>query len=512
MKLELKSLTLEEKIGQMLMFAFHGTSYNSQLDEQIKEMHIGGVIHFARNVSSDPQEVKRLNSDIQKNSKYPVFIGVDQEGGMVVRVKDGISPFPGAMTISSTQKDCSNIYYDQGRELKELGYNIVFAPVADVNNNPHNPVIGSRSYSDDAKVVSKYVNMAQSGFGKANLLSTLKHFPGHGDTSVDSHLSLPKVSKDRKDLENVEFLPFKKAILNGCEGIMAAHIVYDSLDKDFPASLSKKIINDILRNEWGYQGLVITDSLTMGAIQSHYSYEEIIEKCVNASVDIMMFCGKADIIEQREIYETFLNLVKNGRIKEETIDKAVERIIRLKEKWFKENNDFFDVDKAYKNALDVFDNSVTIAFNSINPIINSCENVVIIFPEIKLMTLVDNDTKEYLSLGKYLPNCCEIIINERLENFDLVLEKTKKCDKIIMATLNVSENDYQTKVFNSLDKEKTIVVSLRSPFDNMYLEGIKNYICLYEVSKYSLNSLGKCLKGEIEYKGQLPIKLVRRTK
>ena len=198
----LENLSIEEKIGQMLMFAFHGTKYNEQLDYQLKKLHVGGIIHFARNISDDIELVKKLNEDIQRGSKYPVFIGVDQEGGMVTRIAN-ITPFPGAMTLSATQSDITDICYYEANDLKRLGFNMNFAPVADVNNNPLNPVISSRSYSDDPKIVAKYVIEAYKGFEKAGVLATLKHFPGHGDVSVDSHLSMPYVSKDINELEKV---------------------------------------------------------------------------------------------------------------------------------------------------------------------------------------------------------------------------------------------------------------------------------------------------------------------
>lgn len=503
--MKLEELTLEEKIGQMLMFAFHGTSYNEQLDYQLKKLNVGGIIYFARNIDNNLEKVRELNENIQKNSKYPVFIGTDQEGGMVTRINN-ITPFPGAMTLSATNTNISDICFYEGCDLKKLGFNMNFAPVADVNNNPLNPVISSRSYSDDSKVVSKYVNEAVEGYEKANILSTLKHFPGHGDVSVDSHLSMPHVDKSKEELEKIELYPFKEAIKNGVEGIMAAHILYKAFDKKHPATLSRKIIKDYLRGKLGYKGLVITDSLTMGAIQANFKTEEIIESCVNAGVDIMMFCGKAELNDQIEIYNTFLSLVKDEKIKEETINESVERIISLKEKYCKGLQQEIDSSMAKEYAINLFRKSPTLVKNEIDVKISDKENVLVIFPKVKLATLVDNETSEYRTLKTYLEDSEEIIIEENLENLDLVVQKAKKCDKIIMATLNVKANDYQTKVFSLLDKEKTIVVSLRSPYDCMFLEGIKNYICLYEVTRWSLESLAECLKSG-KFLGKLPIKL-----
>lgn len=503
----LENLSIEEKIGQMLMFAFHGTEYNEQLDYQLKKLHVGGIIHFARNISDDIELVKKLNEDIQRGSKYPVFIGVDQEGGMVTRIAN-ITPFPGAMTLSATQSDITDICYYEANDLKRLGFNMNFAPVADVNNNPLNPVISSRSYSDDPKIVAKYVIEAYKGFEKAGVLATLKHFPGHGDVSVDSHLSMPYVSKDINELEKVELFPFKEAIKSGANGIMAAHILYKSFDEKYPATLSKKIIKGYLREKLGYDGLVITDSLTMGAIQANFSTAEIIENCVNAGVDIMMFCGKADLDGQIEVYNTFLDLVKSGKIKEETIDEAVGRIIKLKEKYVNGKYVTTDSNALKEKAKELFEKSPTIVKNSMDISISENEKVLIIFPKVRLLTLVDNETSEYKTLGTYLNDADEIIIDEDFENFEFLVQKVNKYDKIIMATLNVKANDYQVKVFSCLSNvvEKTIVVSLRSPYDAMFLKGVKNYICLYEITKWSLESLAICLKNG-RFLGKLPIKL-----
>ena len=272
--------------------------------------------------------------------------------------------------------------------------------------------------------------------------------------------------------------------------------------------LSKKIIKGYLREKLGYDGLVITDSLTMGAIQANFSTAEIIENCVNAGVDIMMFCGKADLDGQIEVYNTFLDLVKSGKIKEETIDEAVGRIIKLKEKYVNGKYVTTDSNALKEKAKELFEKSPTIVKNSMDISISENEKVLIIFPKVRLLTLVDNETSEYKTLGTYLNGADEIIIDEDFENFEFLVQKVNKYDKIIMATLNVKANDYQVKVFSCLSNvvEKTIVVSLRSPYDAMFLKGVKNYICLYEITKWSLESLAICLKNG-RFLGKLPIKL-----
>ena len=508
-KMDIKNLTLEEKIGQMLMFAFHGYDYSKQLDMQIKDLNVGGVILFAKNIDSNNLAVtKKLNEEISKNAKYPIFIGIDQEGGMVRRVMNNITPLPGAMTLSATRENIEDICYYEGVELRELGFNMNFAPVADVNNNPLNPVINSRSYSDDPKMVANYVRQAVRGYRKANIISTLKHFPGHGDTNVDSHLSLPTVSKNIETLRNLELYPYKEAIDNNeCDGIMAAHILYNKIDNKYPATLSNKLINELLRKQMGYDGFVITDSLTMGAITENFTYEEIILNSINGGVDVMMFCGGAEEAQQKEIFNTFKRLVEEGKISLDTIDKAVNRIIKIKNEFLLKETPSIDKEQAERLSQKLFDESVTLAFNNIDVKIKDENKTLILFPEVKLLTLVDNEDGEYKSLATYLPNIKEIKYNKDLENIDYIKQISKNYDKIYLVTMNVSKGDYQTKVFDVLDKEKVIAISIRSPYDCLYLDGLKNYICSYEVGGSSLASLSKALKGKIEFKGKLPIKL-----
>ena len=203
----INELTIEEKVAQMLFFAFHGTTYNSDLEILTKKLNVGGIIHFARNIVN-PEQVTKLNLDIQTNSKIPTFIGVDQEGGVVQRIIDGVTPFPGAMASNASGESIYDLTNSVGNDLRNMNYNMVFAPVADVNNNPLNPVINSRSYSDNPNVVSKCVNDAWRGFNDSKVIPTLKHFPGHGDTSVDSHIALPIVKKNLDELNNIELVPF----------------------------------------------------------------------------------------------------------------------------------------------------------------------------------------------------------------------------------------------------------------------------------------------------------------
>lgn len=501
--MDITNLTLEEKIGQMLCFAFHGTTVNEQLKTLISDYKVGNIVHFARNIV-DVKQVKKLNNDIQSLSKLPVFISLDQEGGMVRRVISDITYLPGAMALASTnQKHIYEVSHATGLDLRNLGFHINYAPVADVNNNPLNPVINSRSYSDDPEIVSKCVVEAFKGFQDAYLLPTVKHFPGHGDTNVDSHLGLPIVKKSLAELEKVELIPFKKAIDAGIDGVMISHILYSELDSTLPSSLSYNVITKLLKEKMGFKGLITTDSLTMAAIWERYTIEEIVEKGINAGNDILVFCGKADVNEQVEIVKTFIKLVKNKKIPMSRIDESVTKILQLKAKYCFNQI----VSKANRDELayDLVNQSIVkVKENNLLPLTKK-DKVLIIFPKISLASLVDNENNTYESLGKYLPYQ-EIIVDETLSSLKNIMQIQANYDKIIMATYNVKADDYQTEIYQKLNKAKVVVIALRSPYDLNYIHEVKEYICTFDCTKESLKAVSSKLMTN-DFYGKLPVKL-----
>lgn len=503
--MDISKLSLDEKIGQMLCFAFHGTEVNDQLKVLVKDYKVGNIIHFARNIVNNKQ-VTKLNSDIQSLTNLPVFISLDQEGGMVRRVTSDISYLPGAMALASTsRKDIYETNYCAGLDLRNLGFNVNYAPVGDVNNNPLNPVINSRSYSDDPQVVSDCVIQAFKGFQDALLLPTIKHFPGHGDTNVDSHIGLPIVNKSKNELDKMELLPFVNAINNGIDGVMISHIMYTHLDNNLPSSLSYNIITKLLQEELGFKGLITTDSLTMAAIWERFTIEEIVMYGVNAGNDVLVFCGKALLADQIKIIETFKKLIKNKKISMAKVNASVSKILALKEKYCYNQV----IGKHYNNklSLDLVNESITKVKNDNLLPIKKEDSVLIIFPKISLASLVDNENNNYETLGKYLP-FQEIIFDENFKDYINLMHIQAKYDKIIMATYNVKKDDYQHQLYNRLDKDKVIIIALRSPYDILVMGDVKTYICTYDCTKESLRALSSKLMTN-DFTGKLPIKLYK---
>ena len=334
-KNKLKKMTIDEKIGQLIIAGFDGTTVNDELRSLILEKYVGGVILFSKNVESASQVVALNNEikEINKVNKSPIFISVDEEGGLVSRMPSEFKDIPTNSDIAKyDDEDLSyNIGKVIGEEISSLGFNMDFAPVLDINSNPNNPVIGDRSFGDNEAIVSKLGIATMKGLKDSNVIASVKHFPGHGDTSVDSHVGLPVVEHDLERLKSFELVPFKKAIDAGADMVMVSHIMLPKIDEKEPATLSKTIITDILRKDMNYNGVVVTDDMTMGAIINNYDIGEAAVKSINAGVDIVMVCHQYDNVIK--VIDAIKEAVKNGTITEERLDKSVERILKLKDKY-----------------------------------------------------------------------------------------------------------------------------------------------------------------------------------
>lgn len=333
----LSEMTLEEKIGQMF---FIGSRYNSEgtnqydmdgaLEEKLKKYKPGGFIFFAENIDSIPQTVELIQK-IRQSAEIPIFIGIDEEGGIVSRLnkaqKIHSTVMPEPFAIGGTKN--SEYAYKAARAISEeigsLGFNLDFAPVADVFSNPENKVIGKRAYSDDPAVAAEMVAEAVKGMDDSGIIPVLKHFPGHGDTLQDSHTGVAVVKNDLERLRQVEFLPFKAGIAAGADIVMTAHVMTPEITQnDLPATLSKPMI-DILRNELSFDGIIITDGLEMSAITALYKEEDAVVMAVQAGVDMLLLPKDLE-----SAFNAVLTAVRDGRISEERIDGSVKRILKLK--------------------------------------------------------------------------------------------------------------------------------------------------------------------------------------
>jgi beta-N-acetylhexosaminidase len=519
MEFDIKKLTLKEKVGQMIGLAFAGGEYSPELAMQIEDIEAGLIIYFKDNCIN-PKQIFDLNKKINSKAKIPPFIALDQEGGMVARVTTGVTQSPGAMAIraGSSKEAAYHLAYNMGKELRHLGFNFNFAPEGDVNNNPLNPVINVRSYSEDPQIVAEYMHEAVNGYTDALMMSSVKHFPGHGDTAVDSHIGLPIVDFDDERLNNVELVPFKKVIEHDLPGIMASHVMYTSYDDVYPTTLSKKIVQGLLRDKMGFKGLVVTDSLTMKAVWGRFTIEEIVLNGFNSGCDILLLCGARRIDEQKEFAETALRLAEEGKIPLEVIDAAVERILKYKAMFkvgemasdFKDIESDLEVKERVDYAQEVANKSITLIKDSKKVLpLKATDKTLIVFPVIKVVTLVENDDNTLNSLGDFMPFKVDkhyVSIDPTDEEKAELLKVAKEYDKVIYCSYNACFNPSQAELINSLEKEKLAVIAIRTPYDLNVLD-VDTYLCSYEASVQAFIALSKVLTASIPATGKVPVTL-----
>ncbi len=330
----LETMTLDEKIGQMIMAGIEGTTPTPETINLIEDYKVGGIIFFSDNLTSYSQSLHFINGlkRINAVNKVPLFLSVDQEGGRVRRLP-GLEELPTNKDIGL--RNDPELSYRIGnilaQELKAFGMNVNYSPVIDVNSNPDNPVIGDRAFGDDPNLVSKLGIQTMKGMEDENIIPVIKHFPGHGDTSVDSHLELPRIDKSLHELHEIELVPFIKAIDAGAEVVMVAHILFSQLDSEYPSSMSKPIITDLLRKELGFEGVIVTDDMMMDAIENHYEAGEAAVQSVKAGNDIILISEHYEEIV--ESFEAIKSAVESGEISEDRIDESVQRILDLKDKY-----------------------------------------------------------------------------------------------------------------------------------------------------------------------------------
>jgi beta-N-acetylhexosaminidase len=333
--LKVSSMSLEEKIGQMLLVGIDGTVLDDQAKKMITEDKVGGIILYKNNIQDLKGMISLVNAMKESNSgnPAPLFMSIDQEGGKVSRMPKEYVSFPSNGKVGTrNDADAAEMMGKLlAREVLSAGFNMNFAPVLDINSNPDNPVIGDRSFGNSAELVSALGIAEMKGMESEGVVPVVKHFPGHGDTSVDSHLDLPIVNKTADALAKLEWLPFQAAIKEGTDAVMVAHILFPKLDPDKPASLSTKIIGELLRGDMKYQGLVITDDLTMGAIMKNYDLTTAALDTINAGSDILLIAHGYD--NEKRVLESLLDHVKKGKIQETRIDESVYRILALKAKY-----------------------------------------------------------------------------------------------------------------------------------------------------------------------------------
>lgn len=347
----IENMSIEVKVGQLLMVHFNGATVNDEAQALIEKAHVGSFIYYQwANELSSPKQVQELSRGLQKIAqttahRIPLFIATDQEGGRVSRLKRGFTAFPsnqeiGLINDPQLSGKCSEAI---GSELKAVGINMNLAPVADVNSNPTHSFIGTRSYGPNPFNVSKNVLQAVRGYHKANVVPVLKHFPGIGDVQIDSHVDLPILNKSLDELLKVELIPFLESIRES-PAIMTAHLLLPQIDPVNCVTHSSIILQKLLREKFGYRGLIMSDSLVMeGVLKGSKSIEDAALKAIQAGCDIIILGGRQLLEHQKDyelkiedilkIHARLVSAVKNGEVSAKRLDESVTRIISLKKKF-----------------------------------------------------------------------------------------------------------------------------------------------------------------------------------
>lgn len=520
-------MDINRKIGQLFTVGFSGKKITENLRKLIHDYSIGGIILFRENVGT-PQELFQLIQDLQNEARaagyqYPLLIGIDEENGTVKRLGNRSDGYPGAMSLSATgnSQNAFDIGQATGEDLRKFGINWNFAPVLDVNNNPDNPVIGVRSFGETPEQVMDFGINLMKGLQSSGTATALKHFPGHGDTNEDTHHALPEIRHDLSRLNRIELKPFKKAILEGADSIMTAHILFPAIEpeKDKPATLSKNVITGLLRDELNFDGVVVTDALEMDAIAETIGIPNAAVTALKAGVDNLLIGHLPE--EQIKAIIKVRKAVELGEISKERIEESFNRMTRLKEKytsWSEIANrknskidDFYN--KEYSDLAErIYQESVTVVREG--EAIKKDSSVLVLQPKDVSTTVAEGIESENRLLAeqveKYIPNTDIQIVGTHLDETEKtnLVNKMEKVDHVILGTITVSDTDNLIEFINEVDLGKKLnVIAMKNPYIGGQFKDINYWINTYEANKYPIDLAVRTLLGDVKPSGNSPVTL-----
>ncbi len=533
----LAAMTLDEKIGQLIVPATVGMFLNQESDSfqeirrNIKEFHVGGY-HLLGDTSTlhEPVGVALLVNRMQEAAKVPLFITADFEGGVGWRFR-GATRLPRAMAMGATSNP--EMAYQAGRvtalEARALGVNVNFYPVVDVNNNASNPVINIRSFGGDPERVSEMARAYIRGSQEAGVMATAKHFPGHGDTSVDSHLELPVIDVDRKRLDAVELPPFRAAVAEGVGGVMSAHIALPRIEtENLPATLSEKMLTGVLREELRFEGVIFTDAMAMRGIAAHFTEEEAAVRAVKAGADVVLYPPSVE-----KAFFALKRAVASGLITEARIDESVRRILAAKLRLRLDSNRFAEIDKLdrilgntehRRVARQIIETAITLVRDKrgVLPLKLTAEQKVL------YITLVDSGTNWrenapgsafHARLTERHAATTSVYVSDRTSpgEYELIRKLAALADVVIVGafirtsaykgSIGLSQSQIDLLRHLSALEKPFVLVLYGSPYLLSFVPELPVYILAYEYYPAAEEAALAAVLGEIEFKGRLPVEL-----
>jgi len=513
------SMSTREKVGQLLFVGFGGYEVDSggAIERLVKGKEVGGIALFSRNIRSISQ-VARFTAQLRALlPKVPPFIAVDQEGGNVVRLREPATVLPSNMALGAANDFAltTRAADAMGHDLWLLGFNMNLAPVLDVNSNPHNPVIGIRSFGENPYRVGNHGAAFVQGLQGAGVSGVAKHFPGHGDTGSDSHYAMPSLPHDRERLLSLELVPFQRAIEAGLDAVMTAHISLPAIEGEegVPATVSHKVLTGLLRETLGFEGIILTDGLEMKGIVDAYGSGPAAVKAIQAGADMVLILWTKE--RKEEVHRALLSAVAQGSISSARLDQSVRRILRTKLRRGVVDRPPPSAEQAIAllgNGKRGHELAREISEKSVTTVISQVGLTPIDRKRFKRILLLSADDTFIRELGRRIPGVRSVRTasvpthERRSRDIASTLRLCHSSDLLIVAALNQYQTD-MIQVIRPRCKLPILMVSLGSPYLLEVASSVDAYVTSYSFQGSSSAAVARFLAGEIASKGTLPVSL-----
>lgn len=524
---KINQLPLREKCAQLVIpwvlgsFLSEDSIEYKRIVKLVKDLKVGGLIFFAGDILN--QAI--LTNKMQALAEIPLLIAADFERGLGMRLKDGLE-FPYAMALAAARD--LTLAFKLGKaaadEARAIGVHQNYAPVADLNNHPENPIVNIRAFSEDKKITADFCSAFIRGTAAGRVISTAKHFPGHGNTHIDSHLDMPVITENKKTLFKNELFPFQESIKAGVQSIMIGHLGVPKLERNITATLSKKIITELLIKKLRFDGLIVTDAMNMGSVCKHFSAAESAVKAFDAGNDLILFPPDEEIA-----IEALQTAVENGEIHKERLNYSLRKLLAAK-CWLKiAENKIIDLNsvpktvsskKHLKLANEIAEKSITLVKNDGNhiPFLHTKSKN---FFWITLTEGRGTDSEIYFHslLQEEFPASMRALVHEEINDdyFQNILRASKEAELIILSSFirvkayhgSVSLSSLHTKLITEIlsIKNSVILITFGNPYLLSLFPSVQAYICGYGDTKTTQHAMLRALKGEIKIQGKLPVSI-----